>query len=68
MVFLRSADVKCFQVLPLLTHAASGAHSLSEMAKLRVGAQAEGFQFHEVCGKAGGSGTEDLQPPEVVIE
>lgn len=68
-VFLRSADVKQFQVLPPLTHPASGAHSLLEMPKLKVGAPAEGLQFYEVCGKVGGpSGTEDLQPPEVVIE
>lgn len=61
-VFLRSADVKCFQVLPTLTHAAAGAHSLSEMAELRAGVQAEGFKFVEVCGKAGALGRRTSGP------
>lgn len=45
-----------------MTHTASGAHSLLEMVKLKVGAPAEGLQFHEVSGKVGGSGTEDFRP------
>lgn len=67
-IFLRSADVKQFQVLPPLPHAASRAHSLLEISKLKAGAPVKGLQFHEVCGKVGGSGTEDLEPPEVIIE
>lgn len=55
-------------MLPPVTHTAVGAHCLLEMAKLKVGGPAEGLQFHEVCGKVGGSGTEALQSPEVVIE
>lgn len=67
-VFLRSTGVKQFQVLPPLTHAASGAHSLLEMVKLKVGPQLRDFSFTRSVGRLGGFGTEDLQPPEVVME
>lgn len=66
--FLRSTDVKQFWVLPPLTHTASGAHSLLEMAKLKVGPQLRDFSFMRFVGRLGGFGTEDLPPPEVVIE
>lgn len=67
-VFLRSTGVKQFQVLPPLTHAASGPHSLLEMVKLKVGPQLRDFSFTRSVGRLGGFGTEDLQPPEVVME
>lgn len=60
--FLRSTDVKQFWVLPPLTH------SLLEMAKLKVGPQLRDFSFMRFVGRLEGFGTEDLQPPEVVIE
>lgn len=65
---------------PPLTHADSGAHSLLEAAELQVGAPAEGLLDvwalgRQEVGLGGGwwedwgcSGTESLQPPEVVTE
>lgn len=39
-----------------------------EMAKLKVGPQLRDFSFMRFVGRLGGFGTEDLPPPEVVIE